>query len=55
MKSKEKTFQLTISGTDGNEWQGTLGLPGGGAVPFRSTLELLKEIHTQIQSADRHA
>ncbi len=50
MKNNEKTFTLTINGIDNSEWQGTLQVPGGGAVPFSSVLELLKEVTAQIET-----
>jgi hypothetical protein len=50
MSMKEKTFGLTISGVEHHEWQGTLRTPDGEALPFRSALELLKLLDTQIKA-----
>jgi 6-phosphogluconate dehydrogenase len=41
-------FTLTITGTEHGEWQGVLRA-GGKERPFRSVLELLKEIQKEME------
>jgi hypothetical protein len=48
MKNEPETFTLTISGTKGAEWQGLLKTAAGETLLFRSSLELLREINTQM-------
>lgn len=38
-------FEITVTGVDHGEWQGTVTLPDSGRqLPFRSILELMKAV-----------
>lgn len=50
--NQKATFQITISGTEDGEWQGSAQMPDGKVLSFRSVLELLEEIHSQIGPAE---
>jgi hypothetical protein len=47
-QNDRQSFLITISGTENYEWQGELQRPDGTRVPFRSVLELLREMNAQI-------
>lgn len=49
----EKTFTLTITGTEHGEWQGHLNSKDGSVADFQSLLELLKEISTELERKTR--
>jgi hypothetical protein len=48
----EKTFEITVSGTDNCEWQGELRMPDGEKLRFRSVIELVRAINAQINAAE---
>lgn len=52
MKNNNLTFTITITGTENSEWQGTLVTPEGTPLPFRSVLELLKEMEDELSRRD---
>lgn len=43
-------FELTVTGTSNNEWQGILQTPQGAVLVFNSVIELLKEIGAEVDS-----
>jgi hypothetical protein len=52
MKNNNLTFTITITGTENSEWQGTLVTPEGTPLPFRSVLEMLREMDDGISRRD---
>lgn len=45
----ERTFTLTITGTEHGEWQGRLKNGYGSEESFASLLELLKQINHELE------
>lgn len=47
----EKRFTLTVTGTQGGEWQGVLRLPDDREKSFQSVLQLLAAIQQELDPA----
>lgn len=52
MEKTGQTFEVTITGRENFEWQGTIGTPEGGSLQFRSVLELLEQLDQSIAAAE---
>lgn len=48
----ELSFEVTIQSRENATWQGTLTAPDGARVPFRSELELLRELDRRLPGPD---
>lgn len=44
----ELSFEVTIQSRENATWQGTLTAPDGARIPFRSGLELLRELDRRL-------
>lgn len=49
----KKTFMLTVTGMENGEWQGFLKTKSGHICPFRTTLEMLKEINGRLHEEEQ--